>query len=162
MTIDFSAECGGKGAVFEVCDTQLGGDRESGRDRQSQVGHLGEAGAFATEDIAHSGGTVGAAVAEEIDVSFDGHTVNWRRYSYTAIVTCKGTACRAFCVSSGTSVGYSPEKHAWQNVVASPPAARFIPSSDRYPSVSTPRCRRISSREWLEAINSDLVGVSMP
>ena len=75
VAVDFGAECGGKGAVFEVRDAQLGGDREAGRDGQPQVGHLGEAGALAAEDVAHGSGAVGAAVAEEINVSFNGHTV---------------------------------------------------------------------------------------
>src|SRR5207249_8339572 len=34
VPIDFGAECGGERAVFEVLDTQLCGEGESGRDRQ--------------------------------------------------------------------------------------------------------------------------------
>ena len=74
VPIDFGAQCGRKRAVFEVRDAELGGERESGRDRQSQVGHLGEAGAFAAEDVAHGGGAIGATVAEEVDVALNGHT----------------------------------------------------------------------------------------
>jgi hypothetical protein len=34
----------------------LGGDREAGRDRDSEVGHLGELAALAAEKVAHQGG----------------------------------------------------------------------------------------------------------
>ncbi len=74
VAIDFSAQRRGKGAFFEVGDAQLGGEGEARRDGQTQVRHFGEAGAFAAEDVAHGGGAVGAPVAEEIDVAFNGHT----------------------------------------------------------------------------------------
>ena len=74
VAIDFGAQRGRKRALCDVRDAQLGGDREPGRDRQAQVGHFGEAGAFAAQDVAHGGGAIGAAVAEEIDVALNGHT----------------------------------------------------------------------------------------
>ena len=52
--------------VVDVAD--LGGDREPGRHRQAGVGHLGEARAFAAEQVLHVAVAVGLAVAEEIDV----------------------------------------------------------------------------------------------
>src|SRR5712671_499325 len=71
MTIDFSAQRGGEGTLLEIGDAQLGGDREAGRNGQTQIGHLGEAGAFAPEDVAHGCRAIRVAIAEEVDVSFD-------------------------------------------------------------------------------------------
>jgi len=75
VAIDFPAQCRRERAVLDVGDAQPGGDRKPGRNRQAEVGHFGEAGAFAAEDVAHRGGAIGAAVAEEIDVAFNRHTL---------------------------------------------------------------------------------------
>src|SRR5207245_4848724 len=44
-----------------------GGDGESGGDRQTRVGHLGETGTLAAEEIAHLRVAFGLLVREEID-----------------------------------------------------------------------------------------------
>ena len=75
MAIDFGAQRRGERALLDIGDAQLGGDREPGRDGQAQVGHFGEPGALAAQDIAHRRRTISAAVAEEVDVAFNGHTV---------------------------------------------------------------------------------------
>ena len=46
----------------------FGRDRETGRNRQPGVGHLGEARALAAEQVLHRAIAVGLAAAEEIDV----------------------------------------------------------------------------------------------
>ena len=46
----------------------LGGDGEAGRHRQADVGHLGEVGALAAEQVLHLRVAVGLAAAEEVDV----------------------------------------------------------------------------------------------
>src|ERR1700756_2064807 len=50
-----------------VVSAHLGRNREAGRDRQSQVGHFGQSGALAAQQIAHRGFALGAAVAKAID-----------------------------------------------------------------------------------------------
>src|SRR5262249_29480282 len=46
----------------------FGGEREAGRDGQADVGHLGEVGALAAEEVLQGGVTFGLAAAEEVDV----------------------------------------------------------------------------------------------
>jgi len=54
-------------AFFLVVDVADGrGNGESGRHRQTSIGHLGEAGAFAAEEILHVAIAVGFTVAEKI------------------------------------------------------------------------------------------------
>ncbi len=74
VPIDLGAERGRKCPFGDVGDAEFGGDRKAGRDGQAEVGHFGEAGAFPAQDVTHRGGAIGAAVAEEIDVAFNGHT----------------------------------------------------------------------------------------
>ena len=74
VAIDLGAECRRKRSLGDVRDAEPGGDRKAGRDGEAEVGHFGEAGALATQDVAHGGGAVGAAVAEEIDVALNGHS----------------------------------------------------------------------------------------
>ena len=60
---------GGNLRLLLVVDgADLGGDRESGRNGQAGVGHLGEAGALAAEQVLHVAVAVSLAVAEEVDV----------------------------------------------------------------------------------------------
>ena len=58
--------------VGEVVVAGLGGDREAGRHRQARVGHLGEAGALAAEQVAHRRVALGAAAAPGVDVALGG------------------------------------------------------------------------------------------
>ncbi len=74
VAVDLGAERGRKRPFGDIGDAEFGGDRKAGRDRQAEVGHFGEAGAFPAQDVTHRGGAVGAAVAEGIDVAFNGHT----------------------------------------------------------------------------------------
>ena len=53
----------------EVVVARLGRDREAGRHRQAGVGHLGEARALATEQVAHRRVALGMARAERVDVA---------------------------------------------------------------------------------------------
>src|SRR5260370_38958171 len=92
VAIDLGAERGRKGPFGDIGDAELGGDREAGRNGEAEVGHFGKTRAFPAQNVTHRGRAVGAAVAEEIDMAFNGHTRNSRRYRYTAIVTCTGTA----------------------------------------------------------------------
>ena len=48
----------------------LGGDGETGRHRQAEIGHLGEIGALAAEQRLHAGAAFGAAAAKAIDEFF--------------------------------------------------------------------------------------------
>src|SRR5690606_29651485 len=59
-----------------------------------------------------------------------------------------------------TGVGYSPDRQAVQNPSASVAARR--PGSDRYPSESAPRCRRISSISIRAAMRVERSEVSIP
>ena len=56
----------------EVVVAGLGGDGEAGRDRQARVGHLGEAGALAAEQVAHPRVALGLAAPEGVDVALGG------------------------------------------------------------------------------------------
>src|SRR5204862_5655422 len=51
----------------------LGGDGESGRDGDADVGHLGQARTFAAEDVLHLGVALGVAFAEVVDVLWGAH-----------------------------------------------------------------------------------------
>src|SRR5579875_1158668 len=51
MLIDLPAEPLGGGAVPEVVTAGVGGDGETGRHRQPQVGHLGQVGALAAQQV---------------------------------------------------------------------------------------------------------------
>src|SRR5204862_141791 len=74
VPVDFRAQRRRESAFLDVSDAQSGGDGEAGRDGEAKVGHFSQAGALATQDVAHGSGTVGAAIAEEIDVSFNAHS----------------------------------------------------------------------------------------
>jgi hypothetical protein len=56
--------------VVVVIGADLGGDGESGGHRNTQVGHLGDVGALATEQIFHFRRAFGLAVTEEIHIFF--------------------------------------------------------------------------------------------
>ena len=85
----------------------VAGDGEARRDRDAEVGHLGEPGALAAEHVLHGGGAVGAALAEEIDQRL--------AVGLTVIARPAAEGQRdALHESSGTAVGYWPEKQAWQ------------------------------------------------
>ena len=56
----------------EVVVAGLGRDGEAGRDRQPGVGHLGQTGALAAEQVAHRGVALGLAVAPGEDVALGG------------------------------------------------------------------------------------------
>src|SRR6476661_4519485 len=136
----------GKLVTVEVAEAEAAGDGEPGRDGDSDGGHLGEAGALAAEHVLHRRGAVGAPLAEEVDEGL-------RVGAAHAGVATSGEACRIWIRSPGSVVGYCPEKHAWQYSLLGP-AARSMPSSDRYPSESTPRNCWISSIEWVAAMSS--------
>ena len=66
---DLFPEPGGVVALVLVeRGAHLGGDGEPGRHRDSQVGHLGQVGALAAEQLLHLCLAFGAAAAEEVDV----------------------------------------------------------------------------------------------
>ena len=54
-------------AVFVIMRADFRRDRETGRDWQAEIGHFGQIGALAAEQVAHVGCTFGLAVAEGID-----------------------------------------------------------------------------------------------
>ena len=62
--LDLRLEALGVGVVGGVVVADLCGDREAGRHRQPDAGHLGEVGALAAEQLAH----VLVAFAEVVDV----------------------------------------------------------------------------------------------
>ncbi len=65
--LDLAVEVAGIGlAVCVVIGADLGRDGEAGGHRQAQIAHLGEVRALAAEQIAHSGLTLGLAVAERV------------------------------------------------------------------------------------------------
>ena len=70
--------------VVDVAD--LGGDRKTGRHGQARIGHLGEAGAFAAEEVLHVPVAVGLAVAEEVD-GLSGFGLATRRRSLSHSMT---------------------------------------------------------------------------
>src|SRR5450759_1556966 len=53
--------------VRVIVGAELGGDGEAGRHRQAEIGHFGQAGALAAQQIAHGSLALGAAVAEAVD-----------------------------------------------------------------------------------------------
>ena len=59
-------------AVREVVVARFGRDREAGRDGQPGVGHLGQAGALAAEQVAHRRIALGATSAPGVDVALRG------------------------------------------------------------------------------------------
>src|SRR5205085_11846460 len=66
--IDVLAQALGVGlAVFVIVSADLGGDGEARRNGQAEICHLGKAGAFAAEEVAHIGAALGLAVAEPVD-----------------------------------------------------------------------------------------------
>ncbi len=65
--LDLGSEPGRKLPSLEVGDAERCGDGESGRNRNAEVGHLGETGALAAQHVLHGGGAVGAALPEEVD-----------------------------------------------------------------------------------------------
>ena len=119
--LDLHPEALGELVTFEVVEAETAGDGEAGRDGDADVGHLGEARAFAAEDLLHGRGAVAAALSEEVDQ---------RLGVGAAHAGMSGEACRSCTRSSGIGVGYWPEKHAWQKPVWLP-AAFSIPSSER-------------------------------
>ena len=62
--LDLGAQLGRLVAGVEVDLAGLGGDREAGRHREPEVGHLGEVGALAAQQVLH----VPAALGEVVDV----------------------------------------------------------------------------------------------
>ncbi len=68
-----------------VVRVEIGADRgrdgEAGRHRQAEIGHLGEIGALAAEQIAHVGAALGLAVAEGED-PFSGLSASVRRAAW--------------------------------------------------------------------------------
>ena len=60
---------------------RLGGDREAGRDGNAEIGHLGELGALATEQVAHDGGAFRLAGAERVHVLDRRHRTLYLRRS---------------------------------------------------------------------------------
>src|SRR6185436_15408165 len=117
-----------------------------GRDGDADGGHLGEAGPLAAKHVLHRGGAVGTPLPEEVDQG-DGAGA-----AHAGVAT-TGEACRSCTSSPGIGVGYWPEKQAWQYSLLCP-AAWSMPSSERYPSESTPRNSRISSTECVAAMSS--------
>jgi hypothetical protein len=54
-------------AVGVIVGADLGGDGETGRYREPEIGHLGEPGALATEEVAHVAPALGFTAPEGID-----------------------------------------------------------------------------------------------
>jgi hypothetical protein len=54
-------------AVGIEVSADFGRDREAGRHRQTEIGHLGEVGALAAEKIAHLACALGRAAPEPVD-----------------------------------------------------------------------------------------------
>ncbi len=105
--LDLGAEPRRELLGLEVGDAERAGDGEAGRDRNAEVGHLGQAGALAAEHVLHGRGAVGPALAEEVDQRLGVGAAHAQRRD-------EGAACRSWTMSSGIGVGYWPEKQAWQ------------------------------------------------
>src|SRR5690606_24291189 len=119
------------------------------------IGHFGESGALASQHILHRRRSIGAALPERVDQRL---VLEGVCHPAAPIIGADQRRSRA---SSGSGVGYSPEKQAWHQPSAWLVAAT-ISSSVKYSSESTPRYWAISTRECVAAISSDRVGVSMP
>src|SRR5262249_51912591 len=77
-SLDIGAQRAGVHAAIGVeVRAHVGGDGEPGRHRDVEVGHLGEARAFAAEQVLHAGIAVGLAPAEEV------HELLCHRLSFT-------------------------------------------------------------------------------
>src|SRR5262249_40580166 len=63
--VNRGTESGREAAGFEVGTAEGGRNGESRRNRDAEVGHFGEPGAFAAEHVFHRRGPVGATLAEE-------------------------------------------------------------------------------------------------
>ena len=152
--LHLDAEALGELIAFEVVEAEAAGDGEAGRDRDAEGRHLGEARALAAEDVLHGGGAVGAALPEEVDQRLGVGAAH-------AGVAMSGEACRSCTRSSGIGVGYCPEKQAWQKPVVAAGGAQHAVEREVAQRVHAEELR-ISSIEWVEAISSSRVGVSMP
>src|SRR5262249_18464964 len=53
-------------AVLVIVAADGGGDGEARRHRQAEIGHFGQAGAFAAEEVAHAGAALALAVPEAV------------------------------------------------------------------------------------------------
>ncbi len=60
-------------SVLLKVGADLGGDGEASRHRNAQVGHLGQVGSLAAQELLHVGGTLRLAGPKEIDVLFRSH-----------------------------------------------------------------------------------------
>ena len=78
----------GELTALEVVEAEIAGDGETGRNGNTDGGHLGEAGALAAEDLLHGGGAVGPALAEEVDQRLGVGAAH-------AGVAIRGEACRS-------------------------------------------------------------------
>src|SRR5262249_5101331 len=90
-------------AVLVIVAADRGGDGEARRHRQAEISHLGKAGAFAAEKVAHVGAALGLAVAEAVDpLGFGG-----RRLRRGRLMARRGLAAgrrtRGFLVRSSTA-----------------------------------------------------------
>ena len=72
----------------EVVVARLGRDGEAGRHGQAGVGHLGQAGALAAEQVAHRGVAFGAPAAEGVDVALGGAmgALDWGRATVSVML----------------------------------------------------------------------------
>jgi hypothetical protein len=68
VDFDFFGEAGREVGVIVIIDTGFGGKGEAGRDGDADVGHFGQTGAFAAQQVLHLGGPLGGPVAEIISV----------------------------------------------------------------------------------------------
>jgi hypothetical protein len=67
VCLDLGFQFRGHPAVPQIRHAGVTRDREARGHRYAEVGHLGEVGALAAEDVLHVPGALGGAVAEEVD-----------------------------------------------------------------------------------------------
>src|SRR5436305_421472 len=65
---DFLLQARGHFAIAQELDAAVAGDRESRRNGNAEIRHLGEVGTLAAEDLLHVLRPFGAASAEEVDM----------------------------------------------------------------------------------------------
>ena len=98
-SLHLGTETGRKGPRLEIGLAHGRGNREPGRDGYSEIGHFGEAGALAAEEILHGGRAVGATQAEEV------HQRLLREWIAHVAAATRGVECRHWPSVSCTGVG---------------------------------------------------------
>ena len=100
--------------VFVVIGADFGRDRESGRNRKADAGHLGETGAFAAQQGAHRASPVGSSVTEVVNV-FPPWKRGFRRLGFFGHNRKKRRDTPAFLGRGAESVSETRNDVPWKN-----------------------------------------------